>query len=251
MNTYPVPNANVPAWSQASQADGERRLPVYVLLDVSWSMKGDPIAAIQRGLDLLRRELAEDPETSQSVRLGVLVFSDDARFVTGDDQCALVRVEEFQPPQLEAGGVTRLDLAFAKLKESIGRDVLAPVKGGRRGDWKPLVFVLTDGQPTDAEGYPCDQPWRAAREDLLTRAPGAGPIPMMTVVGCGAKVNDETLREIGTGSAFRMDSEGASFQAFFQAIAQTTRRSLHQSMSLAGTQAPAVGLPAGQGIQQV
>lgn len=38
-----------------------RRLPIYLLLDTSSSMSGEPITAVQNGLDLLVSTLRQDP----------------------------------------------------------------------------------------------------------------------------------------------------------------------------------------------
>lgn len=38
-----------------------RRLPVYLLLDTSTSMRGEPINAVRDGLDLLVSRLRQDP----------------------------------------------------------------------------------------------------------------------------------------------------------------------------------------------
>lgn len=54
-------------------------------------------------------------------------------------------IEEFQPPQLSASGTTALGAALRVLQQSLDNDVKPAVKGGGKGDWKPLVFILTGG----------------------------------------------------------------------------------------------------------
>ena len=55
---------------------------------------------------------------------------------------------QFNEPELKASGLTSLGGALHLLKECVKNEV-RPNTGEQRGDWKPLVFILTDGLPTD------------------------------------------------------------------------------------------------------
>jgi len=91
----------------------------------------------------------------------------------------------------------------------------------KKADWKPLVYILTDGEPTDE--------WKGPRSEILNRS--QGKVFKIITVGCGPRVNEETLKDISTGSAFRMDDDDASFQKFFQWVTmsvQTASRSVSQ-----------------------
>ena len=234
-------------WTQVALPEGERNLPVYLLLDTSHSMAGEPIEALKQGLTLLQKELAADAETAQIVKLGTVVFNSTAEL--SDDR--LTTITEFQAPELAACGCTRLDLAFDKLAESITRDVASPVKFGRKGDWKPVVFVLTDGCPTNEEGHADSERWIAAKERVLHSAKGIMKPAMIVAVGCGAKVSDETLKEIGTGPAFRIGTEMNSFAAFFQFVSASIRATVQRSMSLGQQPAQMAEPPVSVCIQKV
>src|SRR5260370_6052922 len=125
--------SNVPGWADVQPAGGERHLPVYLFLDTSGSMEGAPIESVRQGLELFQREVATDPFARDVVKVGVITFNSDARLVTN----GLVPIANFQPPNLVASGVTRLDLAFKVLLESMNRDsdVLKALKAGQNGDW--------------------------------------------------------------------------------------------------------------------
>jgi len=188
----------------------------------------------------LQKELSEDAQTAQVVKLGVITFNDSAEMI----QERLVPVEEFSLPQLAAGGSTRVDLAYKKLAESIARDVAQPVKFGRKGDWKPIVFLLTDGCPTEAS-------WPEFRDRVL--AGGQGVIKAATIisVGCGTAVNDEMLKALGSGPTFRIGNDGASFASFFQFVSASVQQSLQRSMSAGDQAGVACEVPVSTCIQKL
>ena len=214
--------SNVPEWAGVEPAGGERHLPVYLLLDTSGSMEGAPIESVRQGLEQFQREVSEDQFARDCIKVGIITFDSDAELVTG----SLVPISEFQPPALTASGVTRLDLAFNVLQESMERDVIKAVKGGQKGDWKPGVFVLTDGRPTDESGYGSDSLWPAARDAVVNRPKGQIKPSTIVAVGCGPNVDDDTLKEMSTGTAFRMGTSEASFVSLFQWITQSIMSSV-------------------------
>lgn len=231
-NPNPQPLSNpgfVPEWASVKPAGGERRLPVYLLLDTSSSMYGAPIESVKQGLAQFQNEVAADPFARDVVRVGVITFASEAQLVTS----GLCPIGSFQPPPLEADGVTRLDLAFEELRASIDRDVAQPVKGGQKGDWRPAVFVLTDGHPTNHLGWPSDRLWKPAREAVVDRRDGGIRPSVIVAVGCGPEVNDETLKEISTGTAFRMGTSQAAFTALFQYLSQSITNSVQPGGNVA------------------
>lgn len=120
-----------------------RRLPVYLVLDVSGSMNGEPIEAVRNGLQVLASSLRNDPYALETAFVSVIVFDSDAHQLV-----PLTEVAAFQPPDLKPGTTTSLGRALRVTRECIEREVQ---KGTAevRGDWKPMVFLMTDGVPTD------------------------------------------------------------------------------------------------------
>lgn len=135
-------------------------------------------------------------------------------------------VSDLQPPVLEASGFTRLDLAFKVLLESIDRDVGKAVRGGQKGDWKPAVFVLTDGRPTDENGNVTARLWQPAGDAVVNRPRGQVKPSVIVAAGCGPDVDDSTLKAISTGTAFRMGTNEAAFVALFQYLFQSLTSSV-------------------------
>ncbi len=84
-----------------------RRRPVYLLLDTSSSMFGAPITAVQQGVQLIHRELMNNPHAIETVYLSVITFDSSAKQIV-----QLVSVEAFTPPTLKAEGNTALGAAL-------------------------------------------------------------------------------------------------------------------------------------------
>ena len=73
-----------------------RRLPVYLLVDTSGSMKGEPIEAVNTGLQMLVSSLRRDPQALETAYLSIITFDREARLVL-----PLTPVAELQLPLIE------------------------------------------------------------------------------------------------------------------------------------------------------
>lgn len=120
-----------------------RRLPVFLLIDVSESMVGDALYQLEKGLLDIARTLRTNPYALETAYLSVIVFAGKARTLV-----PLTEIAMFQPPELPIGGGTALGTALDHLMREIDHSVVRTTPD-RKGDWKPLVFLLTDGRPTD------------------------------------------------------------------------------------------------------
>ena len=176
-------------------ADYTRRLPVYLLLDTSGSMNGEPIEAVRQGVKALLMELKSDPQALETAYLSVITFDSVARQV-----CPLTEIMSFKEPDLQANGITSLGAALRLLTECINDEVH---KAGpdQKGDWKPLVFILTDGAPTDD--------WEDAAEELRNSKPA-------NIIACaaGAQADTSVLKKI-TNNVLMMNSLSAGDLAQF------------------------------------
>jgi uncharacterized protein YegL len=120
-----------------------RRLPVYLLLDCSGSMYGEPIEAVKNGVQVLVSTLRQDPYALETAYLSIITFDSSAKQVT-----PLTELSAFQQPTIEANGCTALGEALSLLATKVDQEVTKTTPE-QKGDWKPLVFIMTDGVPTD------------------------------------------------------------------------------------------------------
>ena len=118
-----------------------RRLPVYLVLDTSGSMMGEPIEAVKNGVQVLVSTLRQDPYALETAHVSVITFNSDAQQVV-----PLNELTSFQPPSITAQGQTCLGKALALVAKKIDEEV-QKTSADAKGDWKPLVFLMTDGAP--------------------------------------------------------------------------------------------------------
>lgn len=120
-----------------------RRLPVYLLVDVSGSMHGEPIESVKNGLQMLVSALRKDPQALETAYLSVITFGSDAKQVV-----PLTELASFQVPEITAGGCTALGEALNLVCDCASREVVKTTSEVK-GDWRPMMFLMTDGVPTD------------------------------------------------------------------------------------------------------
>lgn len=120
-----------------------RRLPVYLLLDTSGSMSGEPIEAVKNGVQVMISSLRQNPQAIETAFLSVITFDSAAQQVI-----PLTDLASFQMVDLRATGVTALGEALKLVSNRIEHEVMKTTTE-QKGDWKPLVFIMTDGVPTD------------------------------------------------------------------------------------------------------
>jgi uncharacterized protein YegL len=181
-----------------------RRLPVYLVLDCSGSMSGDPIQAVNQGIKALVAELNGDPYALETAYLSVITFESTAKQVS-----PLTELNAFVPPNLVAGGATQLGEALKLLAQCFDKEV-HKASDTQKGDWKPLVFLMTDGMPTDN--------WKTAATDLKHRKPAPANI-IACAAGSGA--NENVLKEVTNNVVKLNDLQPDTLKAFFKWVTQS------------------------------
>ncbi len=157
-----------------------RRLPVYLLLDTSGSMDGASILAVEQGVAFLCNELLNTPQSHETVWISVITFGTHAQQIV-----PLTMLTRVAPPTLCAGGATALGAALSVLYEALEREIVGR-NGAKRGDYNPIIFLLTDGAPTDDWKHPLKMLRNQKRQKSGT----------IIGLGCGSRVNITILHQI-------------------------------------------------------
>lgn len=202
-------------------SDFARRLPVYLLVDTSGSMTGEPIEAVKQGIKALVMELKTDPQALETAYLSVISFASVAVQLS-----PLTEIISFKEPHIEAGGITSFGAALKLLSECIDTEVRKS-DSSHKGDWKPLVFIITDGTPTDD--------WEE-QADALKNSGTAN------IIACaaGSNANTKVLKAV-TDNVLMMNTLSAGdFSKFFRWVSSSVKMT---SVSVDARPDSAVHLP--------
>jgi len=200
-----------------------RRLLVYLLLDTSGSMHGEPIQAVNAGMESLVAALRQDPYALETVHLTVMTFDAEVKTVV-----PLTPLEDVVLPQITTprSGPTHLGLALEKLGQQAQQDVIKSTTSVR-GDWAPFAFVMTDGKPSDSQLFKeqCKEIER---------------LGFAQIIGCaaGPKATEGDLREF-CSSVVRLDSmDNASFAKLFQWVSEVIGQGTRSQGTAGATDLP-------------
>lgn len=186
---------------------GRRRLPIYLLLDVSASMEGEPLRKVEQAVALLQHVAKAIPQAAQTVWMSAITFSSQASVII-----PLTEIAKFKLPGLYTGGEADLGAALEVLTVSF-----CGCKGGADekldNDYKPYIFLFTDGQ--SIERSPA-----AIREFRREWPPESATI---VGLGCGPQVNLPMIQRISDISLTLVDISDDSLAAFFRWITQSVR----------------------------
>lgn len=185
----------------------EPRCPCLLLLDTSGSMQGSPIAELNDGLVAFKDELAADDLAAKRAEVAVVTFGPatlEADFQTAD---------LFYPPSLEAGGDTPMGAAI-----EMGLDLVEQrkdtYKSGGVAYYRPWVFLITDGAPTD------DCTAAAAR---IREGEASGAFSFFAVGVEGANI--DILSQIATREPLKL--KGLHFRELFVWLSKSMRSVSH------------------------
>ncbi|PWR75517.1 vWA domain-containing protein [Methanospirillum stamsii] len=114
-----------------------------LVLDTSASMSGNKIAELNEGLRILTDELQQDDLAVKRIDLAVITFGKGVELVR-----PFTGISAFEPPELVAGGYTPMGEAILEAVRVID-DRKEEYKRIGTDYYRPWIFLITDGQPTD------------------------------------------------------------------------------------------------------
>ncbi|MEN9354680.1 MAG: tellurium resistance protein [Fibrobacterota bacterium] len=178
----------------------ERRLPVYLLLDTSGSMNGEPIESVKVGLQSMMSCLRQNPYAMDSVHLSIVTFDIEVNEILPLTPLEAVVLPDIRCP---SSGATMIGAGLERIHAKIASEVRTST-ADTKGDWRPLLFVMTDGKPSDT----------AAWQEMIPRIKALG---CGAVIACaaGPKADPGTLKDL-TDTVVALDTlDSAGFASFF------------------------------------
>ena len=239
---------------QAEFADNpEPRCPVALVLDTSGSMAGTAIQELNEGLRAFGGALKSDRLASLRVEVAVVAFGGKVRAlnvrggeagqgvdivpfnplglavrpatqeVPFDARKAFVTVDQFQPPVLDANGGTPMGEAVQRTLALL-RERKEIYKQNGLDYFRPWMFVITDGKPTD-------KGWEAVAEQVKQEEMRRG------VIFYGVGVEKADLKVLTRFSDVRppLRLKGLAFGDLFMWLSKSLSAIAH---SRPGEQAP-------------
>ncbi|MDO4586308.1 MAG: TerY-C metal binding domain-containing protein [Planctomycetia bacterium] len=186
-----------------------RRLPIYFVLDCSESMVGEAFDGMKKGLKSLLAELTRDPAAMELAYLSVISFASSAKQVV-----PLTELCQFRVPELTLGSGTALGAALQLLENKVNQEVVRSTMT-QKGDYKPIVFLMTDGEPTDS--------WLPVAGRLMHNH------HIQTVaVGVGPDVNLQSLMRISENVIHARVPEEENFSRFFKFVSSSVSTASQQ-----------------------
>lgn len=199
-----------------------RRLPIFFVLDCSESMVGENLKKMENGVASIVQKLRKDPHALETVCFSIIPFAGIAKTLA-----PLVEIVAFYPPKLPLGGGTSLGAALDTLMAEIDKSVVKTT-ADRKGDWRPIVYLWTDGRPTDNPDSAIAR-WNANYAKKAT----------LIAIGMGKDADLTVLRRITETVILFNDSKEGDFDRFAKWITDSI---VAQSKSV-GEGADGHGLP--------
>lgn len=185
-----------------------RRLPVYFLIDVSESMVGEPIRQVEEGLAAIIQSLKTDPYAIETVWVSIIVFAGQAKTIV-----PLQEIINFYPPRFPVGGGTSLGNGLGHLMYELRRNIVKTTYE-QKGDWKPIIFLFTDGVPTDDTQKAITE-WKESWERTAN----------LVAISFGDETDTELLSQLTPNILLFKNADAAAYKQFFKWVTDSIKTS--------------------------
>ncbi len=183
-----------------------RRLPVYFLLDTSGSMNGEPIQSLNNALSGMINSLRTDAQAAESLWISIITFDREIKEITPLTDLPSFALQEIVCPQ---SGPTFTGKALELLELKVKKDIRKG-NANQKGDWKPLLFLVTDGKPSDPMLY----------EEMI---PKIKKLNFGVIVGCavGKLADDCELKKLTDNVVHLAIADSSTLKQFFRWVSDT------------------------------
>lgn len=193
----------------------EPRCPCVLLLDVSGSMSGAPINELNAGLAVFKDELAADALAMKRVEVAIVTFGPTKI------EMPFTSASTFYPSVLSTQGDTPMGSAIMQALELV-KDRKNEYRANGISYYRPWVFLITDGGPTDA--------WKTAAAAVHEGEASK----QFAFFAIGVKgTNLDVLKQISAREPLSL--EGLKFRELFSWLSSSLRS---VSRSTPGTEVP-------------
>jgi uncharacterized protein YegL len=187
-------------------------------------MNGEPIQALNNALSGMVNTLRSDAQASETLWISIVTFDREVKEIM-----PLTELPSFQLPEIicPQSGPTftgkGLELIYQKANSEVRKGT-----PNQKGDWRPLLFIFTDGKPNDIQLF----------RDMI---PKIKSLNFGAIVGCAAGnlSDDSMLKELCDTIVHLDTADSTTLKQFFKWVSDT----IEQGNKSMGT-AESVALPA-------
>ena len=183
-----------------------RRLPVYLLIDSSGSMHGEPIHAVNVGISSMMSALRQDPYALESVHLSLITFDREIKELLPLTPLEQAQINEIELPR---SGATHMGEGLEFLAQKVQQNVIKSSEEVK-GDFRPMLFIMTDGSPSDLMRF---------KEAL----PKIKACNFSEIIACaaGPKANTDYLKQITHQVVVLDNMDSSAFAQFFKWVSDS------------------------------
>jgi len=171
-------------------------------------MVGDPINSVEEGIAKVVQELKKDPFALETVHISIIVFAGKAKTIV-----PLTDIITFYPPKFSIGGGTSLGLGLGQLMYEMRKNQVI-TSPEIKGDWKPIVFLFTDGVPTDETQAPIRE-WKQQWSDKCS----------LIAISLGERQSLQVLRQLTNDVYLVGDTSAETYKSFFKWVTASIKAS--------------------------
>jgi uncharacterized protein YegL len=169
-------------------------------------MFGEPIQALNNALSGMIYSLRTDAQAQETLWISIVSFDREVKEII-----PLTDLQSFQLPEITCphSGPTNtgkgLELIFKKVTNEIRKG-----SPEQKGDWRPLLFVFTDGKPSDIQLY-------------RTMLPKIKQLNFGSIIGCaaGRLADDSILKELCDNVVHIETADSSTLRQFFKWVSDT------------------------------
>lgn len=180
------------------------RVPICLLLDTSYSMSGEPINELNKGVELFIESLKSDEIACYSADITIITFGGNVNTILDFGPISDLSIQTFS-----AGGDTPMGEAAEKALRVLDRRK-EEYKAEMVEYFQPWMVLMTDGQPTDSYQNSARIISSLINDRKMTLFP----------IGIGDAADMNVLKEFSpTREPLKLN--GLNFKGFFEWLSQS------------------------------
>jgi uncharacterized protein YegL len=169
-------------------------------------MNGEPIQSLNNALSGMISSLRTDAQAAETLWISIITFDREIKEIAPLTDLPSFALQEILCPQ---SGPTFTGKALELLEQKAKQDIRKG-NANQKGDWKPLLFLVTDGKPSDPMLY----------EEMI---PKIKMLNFGVIVGCavGKLADDSELKKLTDNVVHLATADSSTLKQFFRWVSDT------------------------------